>query len=74
MTKEKDLKRLIRARMDKTGESYTAAKAVLSKAASPRKPKLDYALAPMSDDAVKAKTGRAWRGWWSSWRRPARPR
>ena len=33
MTREKSFKRLIRMRMDKTGESYTAARAVLLAAA-----------------------------------------
>lgn len=59
MPRNKDLKRLVRARMTKTGESYTSARAHIVPRTTP-----DYAaLAGMTDDAVKAKTGRTWRGW-----------
>jgi hypothetical protein len=74
MTTDKDFKRLVRGRMQKTGESYTAARAKLL-----RQPKqtvsrtaadesaagsIDYAkLAGMSDAALKAKTGCAWDKW-----------
>jgi hypothetical protein len=59
MPKQKDLKRVVRARMQKTGESYTTARLQLVKTPAP-----DYAaLAGMSDDAVQAKTGRNWRQW-----------
>jgi len=63
MTRDKDLKRLVRARMQKTGESYTAARSnVIRRTATP--PKAAPAdVAGMSDDAVRAKTGRTWRGW-----------
>ena len=68
MTHKKDQKRLVRARMQKTGESYTAARAALvgrpgkpSPYAAP--PKEWPTLAGMSDAAVKAKTGRTWAGW-----------
>jgi hypothetical protein len=63
----KDLKRIVRQRMTKTGESYTAARAhIVSKPrikqASP--PAVDYArLAGMSDEKIAAKTGRTWRQW-----------
>ncbi|HEY7728957.1 MAG TPA: hypothetical protein VID50_10955, partial [Candidatus Eisenbacteria bacterium] len=70
MPKEKDLKRLVRARMKKTGESYTAARTQLSrkktrpKAAPPRVPATDFAqLAGMSDEAIRAKTGCTWARW-----------
>jgi len=60
MPRQKDLKRLVRARMTKTGESYTAARLSLVK----KKEEPNYAaLAGMSDDAVKAKTGRDWKQW-----------
>lgn len=81
MPSQKDFKRLVRARMQKTGESYTAARAQLVRAprtsprpglsvsSSPRPvtPPIDYAkLAGMSDAAVKAKTGCDWAKWvWS---------
>ena len=62
MPKEKDLKRLIRARMDKTGEAYTAARAHILAKRSP--PVSEYPeLAGMSDAAVERKTGKDWRGW-----------
>lgn len=67
MPKNSDLKRLVRARMAKTGESYTAARAqLLDKKgdARVRTPVAQYAeLAGMSDEAVHAKTGRTWREW-----------
>jgi hypothetical protein len=56
MTRQKDLKRVIRARMEKTGESYTAARMHIVKP--------DYAkLAGMSDAAVKKGTGCDWTRW-----------
>jgi uncharacterized protein YndB with AHSA1/START domain len=77
MTTQKDLKRVVRARMKKTGESYTSARAQVI-----RKPKLqsvkpakpvaalsepavaEYAtIAGMSDDVVKEKTGCTWERW-----------
>ena len=62
MPADKDLKRLVRARMTKTGEAYTAARAQLLKTPAPPRP--DYAaLAGMADDKVKAKTGRGWEEW-----------
>lgn len=75
MTQQKDLKRLVRARMRKTGESYTAARAKILAKPSRRRatkaqralsapPPADYAaIAGMSDAAVKAKTGCPWERW-----------
>ena len=68
MPKQKDLKRRIRERMQKTGESYTTARARLLAKGSPKKAEKtsppDYAkLAGMSDEAVEKKTGRRWAGW-----------
>jgi hypothetical protein len=73
MTKQKDLKRLVRSRMQKTGESYTAARTqLIRKKAAAGKPRVtapspapdDYAeLAGMSDEAVRVKTGRGWKQW-----------
>lgn len=58
MPKQKDLKRLVRARMHKTGESYTTARLHLVK------PLPDYARAAgMSDQSVFAGTGRRWAEW-----------
>jgi hypothetical protein len=56
---QKDLKRIVRSRMEKTGESYTAARRQIV-----NKKKIDYAaLAGMSDAAMVAKTGRTWAQW-----------
>ncbi len=57
---QKDLKKIVRARMEKTGEAYTTARLhVVSK-----KPQIDYAeLAGMSDKAVKKATRRDWAAW-----------
>jgi hypothetical protein len=73
MPQHKDLKRLVRARMKKTGEAYTTARAHIikkpktktaSKAGATRTPKVDYAaLAGMSDASIKAKTGCTWERW-----------
>ena len=67
MPRNKDQKRIIRTRMKKTGESYTAARAqILSKPANrtSRQIKVDHAaLAGMSDEKVAQKTGHTWREW-----------
>ena len=77
MTANRDFKHLVRARMSKTGESYTTARSHVLRNAQPRsraaaqtKPvivepaKPDYdALAGMSSAAVKAKTGCGWDKW-----------
>lgn len=61
MTANKDFKRLVRSRMSRTGESYTAARSKLLRNSAP---KVDYAkLAGMSDAAIKAKTGCTWERW-----------
>jgi hypothetical protein len=64
MPTNKDLKRLVRARMKKTGEAYTAARShIITKPKSATK-RVDYAtLAGMSDEKVKAKTGCTWERW-----------
>jgi uncharacterized protein YndB with AHSA1/START domain len=63
MPANKDFKRLVRGRMQKTGESYTTARVhLLTK--KPAKTRVEYAaLAGMSDAAVKAKTGCNWERW-----------
>jgi len=58
--KQKDLKRVVRTRMQKTGESYTTARVHVLNANKPK----DYAaLAGMSDEAVKKATGCTWEKW-----------
>lgn len=68
MPREKDLKRLVRARMRKTGEAYTAARSQLTRArrASPaaKAAAIDYAaMAGMSDEKMQEKTQRTWKEW-----------
>ncbi len=69
MPTQKDFKRVIRARMAKTGESYTAARAqLLRKRPEPVSTSApaatDFArLAGMSDEAMKARTGCTWERW-----------
>ncbi|HKS07264.1 MAG TPA: hypothetical protein VJR92_13235 [Gemmatimonadaceae bacterium] len=63
MPTDKDFKRLVRARMKKSGESYTAARAQLVAKRAPEK-KIDYAkLAGISDEAIKKNTGCGWEKW-----------
>ena len=62
MTQQKDFKRVVRARMQKTGESYTTARLHLVKPKPEEKP--DYAkLAGMSDEKVAKATGCGWEKW-----------
>jgi uncharacterized protein YndB with AHSA1/START domain len=49
--------------MRKTGESYTAARRQLLAKADPAPEPVNTELAGMSDEAVRAKTGRTWDGW-----------
>ncbi len=66
MPTNKDFKRLVRARMQKTGESYTTARAQLlhKKPEAPSPTPSEYArLAGRSDAALKAKTGCTWERW-----------
>jgi hypothetical protein len=69
MARQKDLKRIIRQCMEKTGESYTAARTQtvrkLDESAPPAGPRpAEYAtLAAMADETIAAKTGRTWEQW-----------
>ena len=79
MTSRNDFKRLVRARMERTGERYTTARAAVLRrgpgraAARPRPtpaphdfaPSVPAAVSPpeMSDAAVKARTGCDWGRW-----------
>jgi hypothetical protein len=66
MPRQKDLKRHVRARMQKTGESYTAARAHLVRKPHPDAPPLPphyVARAGMSNDAIRSNTGRTWSEW-----------
>ncbi|MBL8753528.1 MAG: hypothetical protein JNK15_09520 [Planctomycetes bacterium] len=74
MPKNKDLKRLVRARMQKTGESFTTARQHLVAKKRPKAPPTaptpevaapaDYeVLAGVKDATVQQKTGCTWRKW-----------
>lgn len=62
MPRQKDLKRVVRARMQKTGESYTAARLQLIR--KNEEPPPDYKrVAGFTDATITAKTGRSWAEW-----------
>jgi hypothetical protein len=61
MTRQKSFKRLVRARMEKTGESYTAARASLLAAQEPKAS--NGPTLTMSDEAIRRRTGRGWEEW-----------
>jgi hypothetical protein len=66
MPTQKDLKRIVRSRMRKTGESYTTARVhVLTKREPrPAEHRPTYAeRAGKADETLKAKTGRDWAEW-----------
>src|SRR6266702_905110 len=64
MPTNKDFKRPGRARMRKTGEAYTAARAhLLHKKQESRPVDYDRLAGMMSDTALKAKTGCTWERW-----------
>jgi hypothetical protein len=76
MTRQKSFKRIVRARMEKTGESYTAARRSLLAAAGPK-----AAAGPtltVSDEVIRRRTGRGWEEWfdllddWGAVERPHR--
>lgn len=61
MPKQKDLKRLVRSRMKKTGEAYTAARLQVLKKNEPTSNHAE--VAGMSDASVSKRTGRTWAQW-----------
>jgi uncharacterized protein YndB with AHSA1/START domain len=72
MPKQKDLKRIVRSRMQKTGESYTAARANVVKRTDvkrtdtkpePKSEPLDLSAAGLSEERVRNATGRGWTEW-----------
>jgi len=58
MTRQKSFKRLVRSRMEKTGESYTAARAVLLAADEPQA--TVEPVFTVSEEAIRRRTGRGW--------------
>lgn len=63
MTQNRDFKRLVRARMAKTGESYTTARAHLAEPSNVPTPDEYADLAGMSDVSVQRKTDKTWLQW-----------
>ena len=61
MTRQKSFKRLIRARMAKTGESYTTARTSLLTAEEPKA--TEGPALSMSEEAIRRRTGRGWEAW-----------
>ena len=58
MTAQKSFKRLVRTRMEKTGESYTAARLRLLAGDEPQRISL-----ATSDEVIRERTGRGWEEW-----------
>lgn len=63
MTEHKSFKRLVRGRMEKTGESYTAARAMLLRAEEP--PDSTVPRLKTSDENIRRRTGRGWEEWFA---------
>jgi uncharacterized protein YndB with AHSA1/START domain len=76
MTRQRSFKRIVRSRMEKTGESYTAARAALLAAEEPKA--TEGPALSMSDEAIRRRTGRGWEEWfdlldeWGATERPHR--
>ena len=58
MTTQRTFKRLVRSRMEKTGESYTAARAAAAAGDEPQRISL-----ATSDETIRERTGRGWEEW-----------
>jgi hypothetical protein len=61
MTEHKSFKRLVRARMERTGESYTTARARLLRADEPDD--LNEVRLATSEESIRGRTGRGWEEW-----------
>ena len=61
MTRQRSFKRLVRARMEKTGERYAAARAALLAAEEPKTTEAPVLTA--SDEVIRRRTGRGWEEW-----------
>ena len=74
MTRQKSFKRLVRARMEKTGQSYAAARGSLLAAQESKA--TDGPTLTMSDEAIRRRTGRGWEEWFDlldAWDGVSRP-
>jgi hypothetical protein len=63
MTVQKSFKRLVRSRMAKTGESYTAARAHLLAGVDERSTDEELPQLACSDERIRERTGRGWEHW-----------
>jgi hypothetical protein len=63
MTAQKSFKRLVRARMAKTGEHYTAARAQLLAHVDGDATDDELPQLACSDDRIRERTGRGWEAW-----------
>jgi hypothetical protein len=63
MTVQKSFKRLVRTRMAKTGESYTAARAQLLAAGDETSTDENIPQLVCSDERIRERTGRGWEEW-----------
>jgi len=63
MTAQRSFKRLVRARMAKTGESYTTARARLLAAPAQERVAADVPRLACSDERIRERTGRGWEEW-----------
>jgi hypothetical protein len=61
MTTQRSFKRLVRARMEKTGERYAAARAALLAADEPKT--TDVPVITVSDEVIRRRTARGWEEW-----------
>ena len=61
MTRQRSFKRLVRARMEKTGERYAAARAALLTAEEPKT--TEAPVLTVSDEVIRRRTGRGWEEW-----------
>ena len=74
MTEQRSFKRLVRTRMDRTGESYTTARAALLRASAEPDPSEKPPLI-VSDESIRERTGRGWEEWFDlldDWGAPER--
>jgi hypothetical protein len=63
MTRQRSFKQLVRTRMEKTGESYAAARAMLLTSSVPAAPDQTPPPLATSDERIRERTGRGWEEW-----------
>jgi hypothetical protein len=63
MTKQETFKRRVRARMEKTGERYAAARRTLIDRAASNGPRVWVSQPESSDEVIRENTGRGWDEW-----------